>query len=81
MVFKWMGNQIGNGSNVRFGSFVAKLVLFSASSLRDEGFSILACIVQNTFGSCKTDGFMEESGIVFFSFRNICDFYPAGYLC
>lgn len=58
MVLEWMGNQIGNGSNVRFGSFVAKLVFFSASSLRDEGFSILACIVQNTFGSGKTDGFL-----------------------
>ena len=73
MVFKWMGNQIGNGSNVRFGSFVAKLVFFSASSLTDEGFSIPACIVQTKFGSDKTGGnskslAMEESGIVAFFF-------------
>ena len=93
VVFKWMGNQIGNGSNVRFGSFVAKLVFFAASSLRDEGFSILACIVQTKIGSDKTDGNSKSLAyryggvrnyccfLFFFFFRNICAFYPAGYLC
>ena len=88
VVFKWMGNQIGNGSNVRFGSFVAKLVFFQLQVWGTRVFLSLHVSFKQNLGATKRAEILnhllwrnQELLLSFFVSDYSRDFYPAGYLC